>query len=359
MSFEIVASRGSARAGVLQTAHGAVETPAFVPCGTYGAVRAILPRDLEAIGYRLILCNTYHLWMQPGEEVIRAAGGLHRFIGWNGAILTDSGGYQLISLSKLRRMSEEGVEFRSPRDGARHFLTPEKVIEFQLLLGSDLVMPLDDPALYPSTEAAARVSLYRTLGWLKRSVAAFQASESAPQSSSRPLLFGILQGGFDHALRKESLERTLTFDEHLNGYAIGGLSVGEPKELAFELLAGLLPQLPKDKPRYLMGMGTPEDIERAVGLGVDLFDCVLPTRLARHGAAFTSAGKLDLKRADKKLDFSPAEPGCECYTCRTFSRAYLRHLHLNHEILFSELVTLHNLHHYAQRVRRLRALALG
>ncbi|MGH8103756.1 MAG: tRNA guanosine(34) transglycosylase Tgt, partial [bacterium] len=314
---------------------------------------AILPRDLQAIGYPLILCNTYHLYLQPGDEVIRKSGGLHRFIGWPGAILTDSGGYQVISLSRLRRTSDEGVEFRSPRDGARHSITPEKVIQFQLLLGSDLLMPLDDPASYPATEADTRVSLYRTVGWLKRSVEVFKSGPRNPATPA-PLLFGIIQGGFEHSSRKEGLERILAFDEHLGGYAIGGLSVGEPKALAFEIIEALVPFIPKNKPRYLMGMGTPDDIERAVTLGMDLFDCVLPTRLARHGAAFTSQGKLNLKHANLKDDFSPVDPACECYTCRNFSRAYLRHLHMANEILFSQLVTLHNLHFYQTRMHRIR-----
>jgi len=344
--FTIVARKGQARAGVLHTPHGDVETPAFLPVGTYGTVKAILPRDLKDQGYSMILANTYHLYLKPGEEGIRRAGGLHRFLGWDRAILTDSGGFQVLSLSHLSNITDEGVEFRSHLNGSPHFLTPEKVIEFQQACGSDVIMPLDQPAFYPASEAEERACLIRTYEWLVRSIRVFMPSSQA--------LFGIVQGGFTLTHRLESLERTLKLDEHLDGYALGGLSVGEPKEQMRSLVQDLVPRFPMEKPRYLMGVGTPEDIEEAVKAGVDLLDCVLPTRLGRHGAAFTSQGRLNLKQAKFGLDSHPLDPACSCYTCSTFSRCYIHHLVTSHEILASQLLTLHNLHFYRQVVRTLR-----
>jgi len=343
--FERTAQKGAARTGVLHTPHGPVETPAFMPVGTYGGVKAIFPKDLSALGYRLILANTLHLYFRPGEEILRKAGGLHGFLSWDGAILTDSGGFQVISMADLRHISDEGVTFISPVDGARAFLTPEAVIAFQETIGSDILMPLDHPAPYPATEQETRDALERTARWLVRSIKA--------RTRPHPLLFGIVQGGYDLKLRAESAQRTTQYDHALSGYAIGGLSFGEPKELTFAVLSETLSRLPEDKPRYLMGMGTPDDIRAAVALGVDLFDCVLPTRLGRNGTAFTSEGRLAIKHARFRDDFSPLDPLCDCYTCARFSRAYLRHLYLGGEILSAMLLTLHNLHYYRTLMKNL------
>jgi queuine tRNA-ribosyltransferase len=344
--WKVAARKGSARAGILSTAHGDIETPAFMPVGTYGGVKAIFPKDLADIGYRLVLANTLHLYFRPGEEVLRSAGGLHRFLGWDGAILTDSGGFQVISMADLRHITDEGVTFVSPVDGARAFLTPEAVIAFQEAIGADIMMPLDHPSGYPATGEETRDAMERTSRWLERSVRARRRPEL--------LLFGIVQGGYDDALRTESAARTRAYDDALDGYAIGGLSFGEPSELTMSVLSATLAHLPENKPRYLMGMGTPEDIRAAVALGVDLFDCVLPTRLGRHGAAFTSEGRLALKNARYRSDFAPLDPACDCYACARFSRAYLRHLFLGGEILAPMLLTLHNLHFYARLMETLR-----
>ncbi len=350
--FTIVARNEQGRAGVLHTPHGDVETPAFLPVGTYGTVKAILPRDLKDLHYTMILGNTYHLYLKPGEEGIRRAGTLHRFLGWDGPILTDSGGFQVLSLSRLRKVTDEGVEFRSHINGSLHFLTPEKVIEFQQACNSDVMMPLDHPAFYPASGAEERACLLRTYEWLVRSVRSMRIP-------SAQALFGIVQGGFTIKHRLESSERTQKLDGHLQGYAVGGLSVGEPREQRRSLLQELVPHLPMEKPRYLMGVGTPEDIQEAVKAGVDLFDCVLPTRLGRHGAAFTSEGRLNLKQSRFSLDVSPLDPLCSCYACTTFTRSYLHHLVTSHEILACQLLTLHNLHFYRQVMKTLRERILS
>ncbi|MHA2621528.1 MAG: tRNA guanosine(34) transglycosylase Tgt [bacterium JZ-2024 1] len=344
--WTIVAQRGNARAGLLDTPSGVVETPAFMPVGTYGGVKAIFPRDLAEMGFRLVLANTVHLFFRPGKEVIQKAGGIHRFLGWHGAILTDSGGFQVISMADLRHITEEGVVFRSPVDGTRALLSPEAVVAFQEAIGSDIMMPLDHPAPYPATEQETRDALERTTRWLERSL----------EARTRPelLIFGIIQGGYDLRLRADSARMCLAYDASLDGYAVGGLSFGEPKEMTLQMLSATLPHLPPEKPRYLMGMGTPEDIRIAVELGVDLFDCVLPTRLGRHGTAFTSSGKISLKNARYREDFAPLDPECSCYACTRFSRAYLRHLYMGGEILASMLLTLHNLHYYQQLVQAIR-----
>ena len=346
MTFEVVATDGAARCGRLTTAHGVIETPVFMPVGTRGAVKALAPDDLRAAGARLVLANTYHLLLRPGHELIRALGGLHRFMGWDGALLTDSGGFQVWSLSKLRRITEDGVEFRSPVDGSTHFLSPELAIEVQQALGADIIHPLDECLAYPATHEAAERSLELTLRWAARSKA---AHGDAPGQA----LFGIVQGGTHEDLRRRAVSATaaLGFD----GYAIGGLAVGEPKSEMYdltELVAGLLPTA---EPRYLMGVGKPEDLVEAVARGVDMFDCVLPTRNARNGQCFTGDGPLTLKQARYVRDGSPLDPECACYACRSFSRAYLRHLFMSDELLAYRLLSLHNVHFFLRLVREMRA----
>jgi queuine tRNA-ribosyltransferase len=346
VKFEVVATDGAARCGRLTTAHGVVETPVFMPVGTRGAVKALAPDDLRAAGARLVLANTYHLLLRPGHELIRALGGLHRFMGWDGALLTDSGGFQVWSLSKLRRITEDGVEFRSPVDGSTHFLSPELAIEVQQALGADVIHPLDECLAYPATHEAAERSLELTLRWAARSKA---AHGNAPGQA----LFGIVQGGTHADLRRRAVGATaaLGFD----GYAIGGMAVGEPKSAMYdltELVAGLLPTA---EPRYLMGVGKPEDLVEAVARGVDMFDCVLPTRNARNGQCFTGDGPLTLKQARYAKDGAPLDPECACYACRGFSRAYLRHLFMSDELLAYRLLSLHNIHFFVGLMRAMRA----
>ncbi len=353
--FRITHKDGRARCGVLKTVHGTVETPVFMPVGTQGTVKAMTPALLKDIGVRMILGNTYHLYLRPGLEVIKKGGGLHRFISWEGPILTDSGGYQVFSLSVERfrgmksrvEVTDEGVRFMDHLRGDLHFFTPKNVIEMQLTMGSDIIMPLDHCIPYPSDERLSREALERTLLWLDQSV------EAMRDHNDGCVLFGIVQGAFDEALRIEAVERTLERD--LPGYAIGGLSVGEPRELMMDftdLVASLLPQ---EKPRYLMGVGKPEDIIYAVGRGVDMFDCVVPTRSGRTGTLYTSRGVLNIRHSRFRLDFGPPDPECDCYTCRNFSRAYLRHLFVSEEITSYVLNTIHNLRFYVRLMERVRS----
>ncbi len=346
VTFEVVASDGAARCGRLTTAHGVVETPVFMPVGTRGAVKSLAPDDLRAAGAQLVLANTYHLFLRPGHELIRTLGGLHRFMGWDGPLLTDSGGFQVWSLAKLRRITEEGVEFRSPIDGASHFLSPELAIEIQRALGADVIHPLDECLAYPATHEVAARSLELTLRWAARSKAAHDAA-------SGQALFGILQGGTYEDLRRRAVSATVALG--FDGYAIGGMAVGEPKPAMYDLTGLVAGLLPAGVPRYLMGVGKPEDLVEAVARGVDMFDCVLPTRNARNGQCFTAEGPLTLKQARYAKDASPLDPECACYACRTFSRAYLRHLFMSDELLAYRLLSLHNVHFFLRLVREMRA----
>ncbi|MBV8030361.1 MAG: tRNA guanosine(34) transglycosylase Tgt [Betaproteobacteria bacterium] len=343
MSFSLLNKDRNGRRGVLQLAHGRVDTPAFMPVGTYGTVKAMSPAELREVGAQIVLGNTFHLWLRPGLDVIAKHDGLHRFMGWNGPILTDSGGFQVFSLGELRKISEEGVKFASPINGDALFLTPELSMQVQMALGSDIAMVFDECTPYPATEAQAASSMRLSMRWAERSKKAF---------SSKNLLFGIVQGGMYEALRDESLEKleALGFD----GYAVGGLSVGEPAPERERIVAHVVPRMPADKPRYLMGMGTPEDIVHAVLAGIDLFDCVLPTRNARNGWLFTRFGDVKLRNARYRDDPSPLDERCACYTCRHFSRAYLHHLQKANEILGARLNTLHNLHYYQELMAGLR-----
>jgi len=346
MIFEVltVDSRTAARRGRIVTRRGTVETPAFIPCGTQATVKALTPHDLEAAGAEMVLCNTYHLYLRPGHRLIQELGGLHRFMGWPRPILTDSGGYQVYSLAPLRHVSEEGVVFQSHLDGSRHLLTPELAIEIQTALGADLIMPLDECAPHACTDGYLRRSLELTLQWAARSRRAHPKSD--------PALFGIVQGGTDKALRERGaaeLQR-IGFD----GYALGGLAVGEPKAALYEIVAHTASLLPPNQPRYLMGVGTPEDIVECVARGVDVFDCVMPTRHGRTGSLFTSEGRINIKGARYARDERPPDPVCDCYTCRHFSRAYLRHLFMAGEILGMRLNTLHNVHVYGRLMAGIR-----
>jgi queuine tRNA-ribosyltransferase len=350
MRFEILARDGAARTGRVHTLHGAFATPAFMPVGTYGTVKALTPVQLQDLGAQIVLANTFHLLLRPGDEVVRDLGGLHGFMGWSGPILTDSGGFQVWSLGDLRKISEEGVLFRSPINGDRVFLSPERSIEVQRNLGADIVMVFDECTPYPATHAQARESMELSARWAARSRSAHARGDAA--------LFGIVQGGMYTDLRHESLQRLgeIGFD----GYAVGGLSVGEPKNEMADVLHALVPELPDDRPRYLMGVGTPQDLVSAVALGVDMFDCVMPTRNARNGYLFTSRGVLKIRNAQHKSDDVPLDSACDCYTCSGFSRAYLHHLDRCGEILASVLMTIHNLHYYQALMRRLRgAIEMG
>jgi queuine tRNA-ribosyltransferase len=347
-SFELVATDGAARAGRLTTGHGAVETPVFMPVGTRGTVKSLAPDDLRAAGAQIVLGNTFHLLLRPGHELIRELGGLHRFMAWDGALLTDSGGFQVWSLAKLRRIGEEGVEFRSPVDGSTHFLSPELALEVQHALGADIIHPLDECFAYPATRDAAERSLELTLRWAARSKAV-HAARGAP----RQALFGIVQGGTDAELRRRATRETVALG--FDGYAIGGMAVGEPKPAMYDLTALVAELLPADHPRYLMGVGKPEDLVEAVARGVDMFDCVLPTRNARNGQCFTWDGPVTLKQARWTRDPAPLDPDCACYACRHFSRAYLRHLFVSDELLAYRLLSLHNVHFFIAVVRAMRA----
>lgn len=350
MQFELDREDGLARRGRLKFPRGVVETPAFMPVGTYGTVKGMLPRDIEAIGAQIILGNTFHLMLRPGTEVVKAHGDLHDFMQWSGPILTDSGGFQVFSLGDIRKITEEGVSFRSPIDGSPVFLGPEEAMQVQRDLGSDIVMIFDECTPYPASEDEARKSMELSLRWAKRSKDAHGDNPSA--------LFGIVQGGMYESLRRESLAglEKIGFD----GYAIGGLSVGEPKEDMVRVLSALTPHMPKDKPRYLMGVGKPEDLVEGVRRGVDMFDCVMPTRNARNGHLFTHEGVIKIRNAKHRHDTGSLDPKCDCYTCQNFSRAYLHHLDKCGEILGAQLQTIHNLRYYQLVMAGLReAIAAG
>ena len=338
------------RLGEITTPHGSFPTPAFMPVGSQGSVKALAPSDLQEIGTEILLCNAYHLYLRPGTEVVREVGGLHRFMGWEGPILTDSGGFQIVSMSALQKVEPEGVEFRSHLDGSLHFLTPEKVVQIQEELGADIMMTLDDCPPYPASLDEVKAAVALTAQWAQRSRGAKHDNKQA--------LFGIVQGGGYPELRRQSTDELMEIG--FDGYAIGGLSLGEEKEVTFEMAQTVTALLPTDSPRYLMGMGTPEDILAGVKVGVDLFDCVLPTRCARTGLLFTSSGTLNIKHARYSNDTAPPDPDCDCYTCRNFSRAYLRHLFLARELLAYRLNAMHNLFYYHSLMRDIRqALSEG
>ncbi|MBM5811163.1 MAG: tRNA guanosine(34) transglycosylase Tgt [Gammaproteobacteria bacterium] len=352
MKFEVVASDGAARHAVLTLARGVVPTPAFMPVGTCGTVKGVTAEELQACGATIVLANTFHLLLRPGPELVGAHGGLHGFMHWPGPILTDSGGYQVFSLAGMRKLSEEGVRFRSPVDGAMVFLDPERSMAVQRALGSDIAMVFDECTPYPVSEAVARRSMELSLRWARRSRIAWDAAAGPGE------LFGIVQGGMHESLRLASLEGLL--DIGFAGLGIGGLSVGETAGERAQVLAGLLPRMPQDRPRYLMGVGRPEDLVAAVAAGVDLFDCVIPTRHARNGHLFVPWGVLNIRNARYAGDTGPVDPDCRCYTCRHFSRAYLRHLDRCGEMLGPRLATLHNLHYYLALMAGMRtAIAAG
>jgi queuine tRNA-ribosyltransferase len=395
LSFRIEKVAGAARQGLLSVAHAEIQTPVFMPVGTVASVKGVPQETLEELGAHIILGNTYHLYLRPGIEIVRRLGGLHGFMSWNRAILTDSGGFQVFSLSDLRKLTEDGVTFRSHLDGSSHFFSPESAMEAQIGLGADIIMAFDECTEYPADQARLRESMELTARWAARSKKYFEEHKhevpwnqypvaGAPYSANltretegakdgdcartgysqlgteycTQSLFGIVQGGMDHALRKESAERTIEIG--FPGYAIGGLSVGEPRDLTREIVESTLEHLPKDKPRYLMGVGTPEEIVEYSNLGIDMMDCVLPTRAARHGLLFTSEGKVSIKQARYAQDQGPLDPNCECRVCRRYSRAYLRHLYASNEVLAQVLNTIHNLSFYLDTMRRVRhSISLG
>jgi queuine tRNA-ribosyltransferase len=398
ISLHIEKTRGNARLGRLITPHGEIETPVFMPVGTVASVKGISQEMLEELDAQIILGNTYHLYLRPGVEIVLRMGGLHRFMSWPRAILTDSGGFQVFSLNELRKVTEEGVTFRSHLDGSSHFFSPENSIQAQIGLGADIIMAFDECTEYPADRERMRASMEITARWAARSKRYFEEHKTevpwshdarvgtaalgcAPERSSAELqasrrspghpgaavparsedtqaLFGIVQGGMDRELRKESTERTIEIG--FPGYAIGGLSVGEPRELTREIVESTLARLPADKPRYLMGVGTPEEIVEYANLGVDMMDCVLPTRAARHGLLFTSEGKVSIKQARYAQDEAPLDPQCQCSVCRRYSRAYLRHLYASNEVLAQVLNTIHNLSFYLDTMRRVRhSISLG
>lgn len=354
MKYKVLTSDGKARAGILETDHGSVETPAFLPVGTQGSVKAIEQRELIDVGAQIILGNTYHLYLRPGTDVIQAAGGLHRFIGWNRPILTDSGGYQVFSLNELRDINEEGVTFRSHLDGSTHLFTPESVIQIQRQLGSDVIMVLDECAPYPSEPEDARRSNGLIVRWAERCKTAFDGSE--PLFGHSQALFGIVQGSVYPEIRSKSAQDLVRIG--FDGYAIGGLAVGEPTDEMYSMIEVCEALLPTDRPRYLMGVGTPVNLIEAVARGIDMFDCVLPTRNGRNANLFTRRGSINVRNAKFKADFSPPDPDCSCYTCTNFTKAYLRHLFLVKEILGLQLATIHNLSFYFWLMREARAAIL-
>jgi queuine tRNA-ribosyltransferase len=390
LPFDIQAQSGPARTARIETAHGPVETPAFMPVGTAGTVKAV-PQDIledlgsEHLGAQIILGNTYHLYLRPGHELVRKLGGLHKFMSWERALLTDSGGFQVFSLSELRKVKEEGVSFRSHLDGTSHLFTPERSMEIQIALGADIVMAFDECTEHPAERERARASMEMTLRWAKRSKDHFEAhkhevpwgdreigesgdraqpkaaavhSSISPELPTTPALFGIVQGGMYADLRRESAERTIELD--FPGYAIGGLSVGESRAKTMDMIATVLEILPKDKPRYVMGVGYPEEIVQYAAMGVDMMDCVLPTRAARHGLLFTSEGRINIKNARYAQDQGPADPKCRCRVCTRYTRAYLRHLFVSAEPLAGVLNTVHNLAFYLDTMRSVRhAITLG
>ncbi len=373
MSFEfkVEATSGAARRGRLVTPHGEVETPVFMPVGTLASVKGVSQDILEELGVQILLGNTYHLYLRPGVEQVRKLGGLHRFMSWPRAILTDSGGFQVFSLSELRKVTEDGVTFRSHLDGSQHVFTPESAMDAQIGLGADIIMAFDECTEHPADPTRVRESMELTLRWAERSKKHFEAHKhevpwnsvssfefQVSSGAHTQALFGIVQGGMDHALRKESAERTIEIG--FPGYAIGGLSVGEPRHLTREIVEATLEHLPADQPRYLMGVGTPEEIVEYSGLGIDMMDCVLPTRAARHGLLFTSEGKISIKQARYAGDSGPLDPNCSCRVCARYSRAYLRHLYASNEVLAQVLNTVHNLSFYLDTMRAVRhSIALG
>ncbi len=365
--FELINTDNSARVGRIVTSRGAINTPAFLPVGTVGTVKAMTTDELKELGAEIILSNTYHLYLRPGHEVIRKVGGLHRFMNWEYPILTDSGGFQIFSLSPLRKIRDDGVEFRSHLDGSTHFLTPELVMQIQYALGSDIAMAFDECTPYPASREYTLNSLELTTKWARRckeyheKVSTKQDAEiinneivhcPLPTPCIKQALFAVVQGGMFTDLRRQSVEELMEME--FDGYAIGGLSVGEPKGLMYEIVNYTTPLLPEDMPRYLMGVGDLMDVLEAVSAGIDMFDCVMPTRNARNGTLFTSSGRISIKREEFKADPSPLDPECGCYTCRNYSRAYLRHLFMNKEILSMRLNTLHNLHFYLDFFRKMR-----
>jgi queuine tRNA-ribosyltransferase len=365
IEFYIEATSKQARAGRLTTPHGEIETPVFMPVGTVATVKA-MPQDiLEELGVQILLGNTYHLYLRPGVETVRNLGGLHGFMAWPRAILTDSGGFQVFSLNDLRKVTDEGVTFRSHLDGSSHFFSPESAMQAQIGLGADIIMAFDECTEYPADRARTKASMELTLRWAERSKKYFEShkfevpwQKAGEGARSTQSLFGIVQGGMDLDLRKESAERTVEIG--FPGYAIGGLSVGEPRERTREIVEATLEYLPADKPRYLMGVGTPEEIVQYASLGVDMMDCVLPTRAARHGLIFTSEGKVSIKQARYTNDAGPLDPNCGCRVCQRYSRAYLRHLYASNEVLAQVLNTLHNLSFYLDTMRRVRhSIRLG
>ena len=359
-SFRITAHDGAARRGELRTAHGTIETPAFMPVGTRGAVKGVTAQQLEDLGAEIILGNTYHLYLRPGDSLIARCGGLHRFMGWDRPILTDSGGYQIFSLASMRRIREDGAEFRSHLDGSLHRLTPERATEIQAQLGSDIAMVLDECIATPAAPAPAREAMERSVRWARRSRARFLQLREAPGdvavTNPGQAQFGIVQGATHLDLRTESVQATVGIG--FEAYAIGGLSVGEAPEVTYEVVGHTAPQLPGDRPRYLMGSGMPDDLVECVARGIDMFDCVLPTRNARNGQLFTREGPISIKNARFAEDLAPPDPGCGCYTCSRFSRAYLRHLFTAGEITGSTLNTVHNLYFYLDTMRRIREAIL-
>jgi queuine tRNA-ribosyltransferase len=344
-AFSVQHTCGPARRGLIHTPHGTVDTPAFMPIGTRAAVKGLAPAQLVETGSQMLLANSYHLMLRPGPHVIAQLGGLHRLMGWPGTLLTDSGGYQVFSLAELRRVDDDGVTFRSPVDGAILRLTPEAAMHVQQQLGADIIMPLDECPAWPAESALLHAAVRRTVAWARRSRAAHASDTQA--------LYGIVQGGLDRELRRNCLQQLAEIG--FDGYALGGLSVGEPPVQMHALVAELAPTLPADRPRYLMGVGTPGDLAAAVAAGIDQFDCVLPTRNGRKGYAFTSQGVRRLRNAQHTLADEPLDPACDCYTCRSFSRGYLRHLFMSAEVLGGSLVSLHNIHFYQALMRQMRA----
>jgi len=350
LTFKVVKEldNGLTRAGLLQTSHGLVETPVFMPVGTQATVKTMTPEELKDVGAQIILSNTYHLYLRPGHELIAEAGGLHRFMNWNGPILTDSGGFQVFSLGDLRKISEEGVTFRSHIDGSSHFMSPEKSMEVQRALGSDIAMAFDECAAYPCSEEEAAAAVRRTTIWAERC-----ANVKMGEHQS---IFGIIQGNVYRHLREQSAREIVALD--FPGYAIGGLSVGEPKELMYQVLDYTVPLIPREKPRYLMGVGSPDCLVEGIRRGIDMFDCVLPTRIARNGTVFTSQGRITVRNAEFRKDFSPLDNHCSCYTCSHYSKAYIRHLLNVNEVLGIRLTTIHNLHFIISMAKRLRSAIL-
>ena len=361
VTFELLKTdtRTKARRGRVTTPHGVIETPIFMPVGTAATVKGMRPEEVKELGAQIILSNTYHLYLRPGHEIVKEAGGLHKFMNWDKPILTDSGGFQVFSLGAMRKITEEGVAFRSHIDGSKHMISPEKSIEIQHALGSDIMMAFDECAPYPADRRYVKDSHERTTRWLKRCKEYHEQYCEEHGGESQILgegvnqsLFGIMQGGMYKDYRKQSAEEIVALD--LPGYAIGGLSVGEPKEMMYEVMDECVDYLPKEKPRYLMGVGSPDCLFEGVERGIDMFDCVLPTRIARHGMAMTSQGKVNIKNAKYERDFTPLDPECDCYTCRNYSKAYLRHLYKSNELLSAMLMSNHNLHFLVKTMTNIR-----